>query len=65
MSKREFISCPLYERDVPVEDCSSCEYNTVTRAGINRCGFCLISSRNKSSLSEKVDILDEYDFSEE
>jgi hypothetical protein len=67
ISKREFVSCPLYSNDVPREDCGGCEYNVRTASGLNRCGFCRLSKRDKRAwrLSERDDILREYNLSDE
>ena len=61
ISKREFVSCPLYANDVPRADCGGCEYNVRT-AGINKCGFCKLSKRDQSGfrLSERDDIIRQY-----
>jgi len=66
ISKREFHFCPLYQNDVPREDCGGCEYNVRTASGLNRCGFCRLSKRDKRAfrLSERDDIIKEYSSSE-
>ena len=62
ISKREFVECPLYQTDVPRNDCGGCEYNVRTASGLNRCGFCRLSKRDFriSHLSERDDIITQY-----
>lgn len=67
ISKREFVECPLYATEVPRTDCGGCEYNVRTASGLNKCGFCRLSTRDAklSRLSERADILKQYSSQEE
>jgi hypothetical protein len=62
LSKRAFVDCPLVNKDVPKDDCGGCDWNIRTASGINKCGFCKLSRRDKKiiQISERHDLLDEY-----